>query len=44
MSANINEVIRKLSPADRKKVEDRAAEIIAEEMGLLDIRETRKLT
>ena len=25
MSVNVNEVIRKLSPADRKKVEDRAA-------------------
>ena len=44
MSVNVNEVILKLSPADRKKVEDRAAEIIAEEMGLVDIRETRKLT
>jgi hypothetical protein len=32
MSVNLNEVIRNLSPADRKKVEDRAAEIIAEEM------------
>lgn len=32
MSVNVNEVIRKLSPAERKKVEDRAAEIIAEEM------------
>lgn len=31
MSVNVNELIRKVSPADRKKVEDRAAEIIAEE-------------
>jgi hypothetical protein len=34
MSVHVNEVIRKLSPADRKKVEDRAAEIIAEEMSV----------
>jgi hypothetical protein len=27
MSVNVNEVIRKLSPAEREKVEDRAAEI-----------------
>jgi hypothetical protein len=33
MCANVNEIIRKLSPAERKKVEDRAAELIAEEMG-----------
>jgi hypothetical protein len=44
MSGNVNEVIRKLSPADRKKVEHRAAEIIAEEMTLRDLREARKLT
>jgi hypothetical protein len=44
MSVNVNEVIRKLNPAECKKVEDRAAEIIAEEMSLLDIRATRKLT
>lgn len=31
MSVNVNEIIRKLSPAERKKVEDRVAEIIAEE-------------
>ncbi len=30
----VNEIIRKLSPAERKKVEDRAAAIIAEEMSL----------
>jgi transcriptional regulator with XRE-family HTH domain len=44
MSVNVNEVIRKLSPAERKKVEDRAAEIIAEEMSLRDLRKARKLT
>ena len=33
MSANVNEIIRELSPAERKKIEDRATELIAEEMG-----------
>jgi transcriptional regulator with XRE-family HTH domain len=44
MSVNVNEIIRKLSPAERKKIEDRAAEIIAEEMSLRDLRKARKLT
>lgn len=44
MSVNMNEVIRKLSPADRKKVEDCATEIIAEEKSLRELREARKLT
>jgi DNA-binding transcriptional regulator YiaG len=44
MPVNVNEVIRKLSPAERKKVERRAAEIIAEEMSLRDLRKARKLT
>lgn len=44
MSVNVNEVIRKLNPAERKKVEDRAAHIIAEEMSLRDLRKARKLT
>jgi hypothetical protein len=44
MSVNVNEVIRKLSPAERKKVEDRTAEIIAEEKTLRELREARKLT
>jgi transcriptional regulator with XRE-family HTH domain len=44
MPVNVNEVIRKLSPGQRKKVEDRAAEIIAEEMSLRDLRKARKLT
>lgn len=44
MSVNVNEVIRKLNPTERKKVEDRAAEIIAEEMNLRDLRKARKLT
>jgi transcriptional regulator with XRE-family HTH domain len=44
MAVNVNEIIQKLSPAERKKVEDRAAEIIAEEMSLRDLRKARKLT
>ncbi len=44
MSVKVNEVIRKLNPAERKKVEARAAEIIAEEMSLRDLRKARKLT
>jgi len=44
MPVNVNEIIRKLSPTERKKVEDRAAEIIAEEMSLRDLRKARKLT
>src|ERR1700690_4568225 len=44
MPVNVNEIIRKLSPAERKRVEDRAAEIIAEEMSLRDLRKARKLT
>jgi len=44
MPVNINQIIRKLSPAERKKVEDRAAELIAKEMSLRGLRKARKLT
>jgi transcriptional regulator with XRE-family HTH domain len=44
MPVNVNQIIRKLSPAERKKVEERAAEIIAEEMTLRGLRKSRKLT
>jgi DNA-binding XRE family transcriptional regulator len=44
MAANVNDKIRKLSPARRKKVETRAAELIAEEMTLRELRQARKLT
>lgn len=40
----MNEKIRKLRPARRKKVESRAAELIAEEMTLRELRTARKLT
>jgi hypothetical protein len=44
MSVNIRDKIGKLSAAQRKKVKDRAAEIIAEEMSLHDPRKASKLT
>jgi transcriptional regulator with XRE-family HTH domain len=44
MSRNVNDVIGKLSPAHRKKVEARAAQLIAEEMTLRELRHARKLT
>jgi DNA-binding XRE family transcriptional regulator len=44
MSRNVNDIIRSLSPAQRKRVESRAAELIAEEMTLRELRRARKLT
>ncbi len=44
MAVNVNAKIRKLRPAQRKKVEARAAELIAEEMTLRELRKARKLT
>jgi len=44
MAVNANDKIRKLSPARRKRVEARAAELIAEEMTLRELRKARKLT
>lgn len=44
MPVNVNKIIAKLSPAQRKKVEARAAELIAEEMTLRELRKARKLT
>ena len=44
MPVNVDEKIKKLSPAQRKKVEARAAELIAEEMTLRDLRKARALT
>ena len=44
MPTNVNDIIRKLSPAQRKKVETRAAQLIAEEMTLRELRHARKLT
>ncbi|MEO7142532.1 MAG: XRE family transcriptional regulator [Bryobacteraceae bacterium] len=44
MPTNVNDIIKKLSPAQRKKVEARAAQLIAEEMTLRELRQARKLT
>ncbi len=44
MTVSIRDKIGKLHAAQRKKVEDRAAQLIAEEMSLRDLRKARKLT
>jgi transcriptional regulator with XRE-family HTH domain len=44
MPTNVDAIIAKLSPAQRKKVEARAAQLIAEEMTLRELRQARKLT
>ena len=44
MPVNANEKIKKLSPSQRKKVETRAAALLAEEMTLRDLRKARELT
>jgi transcriptional regulator with XRE-family HTH domain len=44
MSRNVNDIIRKLAPAQRKRVEARAAQLIAEEMTLRQLRRACRLT
>ena len=44
MAKNVNDIIKKLTAAQRKKVEARAAELIAEEMTLQELRRARKRT
>jgi transcriptional regulator with XRE-family HTH domain len=44
MSVNIRTKIAQLNRNQRRKVESRAAELIAEEMSLRDLRKARKLT
>ncbi|MDL1888974.1 helix-turn-helix transcriptional regulator [Nitrospirales bacterium NOB] len=44
MATNVEDKIKKLRPLQRKKVETRAAELIAEEMTLRELRHARKLT
>lgn len=44
MARNVNDIIKRLSAAQRKKVEARAAQLIAEELTLREIRKARKLT
>src|ERR1700688_728244 len=41
---NLERIRRKLSPGRRKKVEARAAQLIAEQMTLQELRRARKLT
>jgi len=44
MATNVDDKIRKLSVSQRKKVEARGSELIAEEMTLRELRRARKLT
>lgn len=44
MPRNVDDIINELTPAERKKVETRAAQLIAEEMTLRQLRRARKLT
>jgi transcriptional regulator with XRE-family HTH domain len=44
MPITLQDKMKELSPAQRKKVEARAAELIAEEMTLRELRHARKLT
>jgi transcriptional regulator with XRE-family HTH domain len=44
MPTNVNDIIKKLPAARRKKIEARAAELIAEEMTLRELRKARKRT
>src|SRR5271165_2660141 len=44
MPTTLKDKMKELSPAQRKKVEARAAELIAEEMTLRELRHARKLT
>ena len=44
MPTNVDDIIRKLSPAQRKKVDARTTQLIAEEMTLRELRHARKLT
>ena len=44
MAVNVNQKIKRMRAADRKRVEARAAELIAEGMTLRELRRARKLT
>ena len=44
MPTNVDDLLKRLSPVQRKKVEARAAELMAEEMTLRELRRARKLT
>ncbi|MDE0334920.1 MAG: helix-turn-helix transcriptional regulator [Defluviicoccus sp.] len=44
MALNVEDVIARLDPTERRKVEEMAAELIAEEMTLRELRKARQLT
>jgi len=44
MPRNVNDIIKNLSPARRKKIENRAAQLIAEEMTRQELRRARERT
>jgi hypothetical protein len=44
MARNVNDIIKSMSGAERKKVEARAAQLIADEMTPREVRKARKLT
>ena len=44
MAVNVDDKIAALDPARRREIEERAAELIAEEMTLRDLRRARQLT
>ena len=44
MPLKVEEKIARLDPTRRRKVEDRAAELLAEEMSLRELRKARRLT
>ena len=44
MTVNLDDMIADLDPERRRRIEDRAAELIAEEMTLRELRKARKLT
>jgi DNA-binding XRE family transcriptional regulator len=44
MPTNVNDFIQRLGPAQRKRVQARTEELVAEEMTLRELRRARKLT
>ena len=44
MTVSLDDMLAKLAPERRRRIEERAAELIAEEMTLRELREARRLT
>ena len=44
MDLDVNDLMARLDPERRRKIEERAAELIAEEMTLRELRKARQLT